>query len=108
MGNYNKNDRYDNQSKNRLKDIVDKHFNTAIIGALAAFENGFGDLWGHFDYEEDLTETQKKNEVIWEKIRQEILDNGNHKKRLALEEIDNHKISWNRYKTEFIINKDRG
>lgn len=102
----NKSNKYEQQCKDRLKKIVDKKFTTAIIGALAAFEDKFGDIWGHFEeYDEDLTESQKKYEKVWEDVRNEILNQGNHQKRVVLEEIDNHDVNWKRYKTDFIIRR---
>ena len=39
--------RYKDNSKRRLLNILKKKFDTTIIGSLAAFEESFGDLWGH-------------------------------------------------------------
>ena len=39
--------KYKDSSKRRLSNILKKKFDTTIIGSLAAFEERFGELWGH-------------------------------------------------------------
>ena len=38
---------YKDNSKRRLLNNIKKKFDTTIIGSLAAFEEKFGELWGH-------------------------------------------------------------
>lgn len=92
--------RYLEASKNRLEKIVETKIRTAFIGALAAFEEKFGSLWGHD--KDDITPEQEEMYNIWEDARTQILNNGNNQIRAAKQEIENHVIKWNRYKYEFI------
>lgn len=95
--------RYLEQSKNRLEKIVSTKMKTSFIGALAVFEKNFGYLWGHGIAEEDLTEEQLEMLELWEDIRTEVLNNGNTQLRAAKNEISNHVIKWKRYQTNFIV-----
>ena len=42
-----------------------KKFDTTIIGSLAAFEERFGDLWGHGLSMNDLDEDQRYWRDVW-------------------------------------------
>ena len=95
---------YRDNSKKRLINNVDKKFKTTMIGSLAVFEKYFGALWGHGD--SSLTEEQKHFRQLWEDTRTDILNNGNTQMRIAQEEIAQYTMTWNRYKTEFIVTKD--
>mgnify|MGYP001285604283 FL=1 len=95
---------YRDNSKKRLINNVDKKFKTTMIGSLAVFEKYFGALWGHGD--SSLTEEQKHFRQLWEDARTDILNNGNTQMRIAQEEIAQYTMTWNRYKTEFIVTKD--
>jgi len=94
---------YRENSKRRLLATLDKKFNTTMIGALARFEEEFGELWGHKS--EDITAEQAKYRERWQAVRDAVLDNGNKQRRAAQEEIAQYTMSWNKYKTEFIIKK---
>ena len=95
---------YKENSKKRLINNIDKKFKTTMIGSLAVFEKYFGSLWGHG--EPSLTEEQKHFRELWEEARTDILNNGNTQMRIAQEEIAQYSMTWNRYKTEFIIKKE--
>lgn len=95
---------YKENSKKRLINNIDKKFKTTMIGSLAVFEKYFGELWGHGN--SNLTEEQKRYRQLWEEARTDILNNGNTQMRIAQEEIAQYTMTWNRYKTEFIIKKD--
>ena len=96
-----KDDRYKDNSKRRLLNTVKKKFDTTIIGALAAFEEQFGELWGHGIPEERLDEDQIYWKEAWMEARAKILDNGNANLRAAQNEISQYTLSWNRYVTNF-------
>ena len=98
-------EKFQNNSKNRLITNIKKKFNTTMIGALAAFEEEFGEIWGDGLDIEDLSRDQMDERERWEKVRSRVLDNGNDQSRSATEEISNHTISWNRYTTKFIVKK---
>ena len=95
------NEKYQDSSKRRLSNIVKKKFNTTIIGSLAAFEDQFGDLWGHGLPVSDLDEDQRYWRDIWMDTRAKVLDNGNSNLRAAESEISQYTLSWNRYVSKF-------
>ena len=97
--------RYKDNSKRRLSNILKKKFDTTIIGSLAAFEETFGELWGHGLSVEDLDEDQRYWRELWMETRSKVLDNGNANLRAAQNEISQYTLSWNRYVTNF--NNDR-
>ncbi len=101
-----KNDiKYKENSKKRFIKILEKKFQTTMIGALARFEESFGEMWGHgLDYDE-LNTIEKKYSDIWEMVRTDILNNGNAQLRATLNELDQYDLHWNRYQTDFIIRK---
>ena len=97
------NERYKENSKKRLLNILKKKFDTTIIGSLAAFEENFGHIWGHNLPEDELTEDQLMYRDIWEATRTQILDNGNLNSRSSQSEVSQYTLSWNRYVTNFTI-----
>jgi len=94
-------EKFKQNSKERLIKIVGKHCTTAMIGTLARLEETLGDVWGHG--ESNLTEEQEYMQHVWSELREDILDHCNGQKRAIVEEINQHTITWNRYKTEFIV-----
>lgn len=90
-------------SKQRLKKIVGKNFQTVMIGAIAAFEDGFGYLWGNGLHYNELTDEQKEFREIWEDVRNRVLDLGHQKKNGSLEEISHHTITWDLYQTTILL-----
>ena len=100
--------KYKESSKRRLSNILKKKFDTTIIGSLAAFEERFGDLWGHGLQINDLDEDQRYWREMWMETRSKVLDNGNANLRAAQNEISQYTFSWNRYVTNFNAdNRDR-
>ena len=97
---------YKDNSKRRLMNIIKKKFDTTIIGSLAAFEERFGDLWGHGLPLEDLDEDQRYWREQWMETRFKVLDNGNSNLRAAQNEASQYTISWNRYVTNFYRNDE--
>jgi len=93
--------RYKDSSKRRYLNILKKKFNTTIIGSLAAFEETFGELWGHGLSIDDLDEDQRYWREVWMQTRSKVLDNGNSNLRAAENEISQYTLSWNRYVTNF-------
>lgn len=78
---------YRQQSKDRLKKIIDKKIETTMIGSWVAVENKLKELVE--DYPE-LNDT-------YNELRQTILDLGNQQRRNAATEIDQYDVFWNRY-----------
>lgn len=96
-------EKYKENSKKRLMTNIDKKFQTTMIGSLAQFEEFFGNLWGHGLPLDRLSSTQVENRKIWEEVRTNILNNGNNQARAARDEIAQYTMTWNRYRTEFIV-----
>ena len=94
-------DKYKEGSKRRLSNILKKKFDTTIIGSLAAFEERFGELWGHGLPMNDLDEDQRYWRELWMETRSKVLDNGNANLRAAQNEVSQYTLSWNRYITKF-------
>jgi len=92
-----KEDRYLEQSRKRLDKIVTTKLRTSFIGALAAFEEEFGFLWGHNLDEDELTPEQLNMRELWNNVRTNVLNNGNTQLRAVRTEIANHVIKWNRH-----------
>ena len=101
-----KDETYKENSKRRLLNNLKKKFDTTIIGSLAAFEEKFGDLWGHGLAMNDLDEDQRYWRDVWMETRSKVLDNGNSNLRAAQNEIAQYTLSWNRYVTNFYRNNE--
>ena len=98
---------YNEFSKKRLLNNIEKKFNTTIIGSLSAFEDQLGFLWGHGIPYNQLNSEQKRLRNAWKNVRTRILDLGNSNLRAAQSEIAQYSLHWNRYVMNFkIFNKD--
>lgn len=94
-------ERYQEQSRKRLDNIISKKIRTTFIGAIAAFEEEFGFLWGKD--KNGRTEEEQQMYDLWQQARTKILNHGNAQLRGAQNEIANNQISWNRYTTFFQV-----
>jgi hypothetical protein len=101
-----KEESYKDNSKRRLLNNLKKKFDTTIIGSLAAFEDRFGELWGHGLPIGELDEDQLYWREVWADTRSKILDNGNANLRAAQNEIAQYTLSWNRYVTQFNLDRN--
>lgn len=71
------------------QDLLTKRFQTTMIGALFEFEKHFGHLWGQNKYDDELlTDQEEHYRIIWEDVRNQILNNGNHQLRKCLVDMD--------------------
>lgn len=95
--------RYLDQSRKRLDKIVTTKMRTAFIGALAAFEDEFGFLWGQDSPEEELTKEQAEMRELWIRARTNVLNNGNTQLRAVRNEIANQTVKWNRHHIDFVV-----
>ena len=95
-------------AKKKLMDLVNKKFKTTMIGAIASFEEAFGQLWGHGLQDQDLDEDQQYWRGIWEDVRDEILNKGNAQARAAQEELSVHDVTYKGYRTDFLIRTRQG
>jgi hypothetical protein len=99
-------DRYALHSKKRFIKTMSTKFKTTMIGALAAFEEDFGYLWGHGKQEDELTLEEKKCRELWNETRTAILNKGNNQLRATIDELSHYTLKWEKYQTQFIINKE--
>ena len=96
-------EKFQNNSRNRLMDAIKKKFDTTMIGALAAFEEEFGELWGDGLGIDQLTLDQLEERERWDRVRSKVLDNGNNQSRSAAEEISHYTVTFNKYVTKFVV-----
>ena len=75
----------------KLAFLISQKIKTAFIGALASFENHFGELWGHNKIK--LSEEEKRVRDIWSKTRKEVLDKGNEQIKKMRADLSNFDIS---------------
>lgn len=68
--------------KQQLLYNIDKRFKTTMIGSLAHFEKGFSHLWQEGD-----EDRKRYYYELWQDIRDEVLNNGNHQARSATKEL---------------------
>jgi len=87
MSNFSNSPAYKAKSKQRLKRIMKKKIQTTMIGAISSIESLFGFLW---DKDEPNSE---KMEELFQNLRSEILDRGNHQIRNVDTEIDLYDVS---------------
>jgi succinate dehydrogenase/fumarate reductase flavoprotein subunit len=92
-----KEEKYLEDSKKRLNNICEKKIKTAFIGAIAAFEEYFGKLWGINKELKELSKDEQKYNKLWEQVRIKILNNGNNQLRALKNELEQYTIKWNRY-----------
>lgn len=98
--------RYTEDSRKRLDSIISKKMNTTFIGAISAFEKGFGFLWGQNKKPQERTEEEQRLYEIWKQVRDDILNNGNHQLRALKNELQNHNVSLNRHKITIVAKDD--
>ncbi len=95
-----KQEKFAERSKEKLISVIDKKFKTTFIGALSCIESEIGFLWGHGKELNELTENEKKWAVVWERIRTNILNNGNNQARAVTNELQQYAINWQGYYTK--------
>ena len=93
-------------SKKQLIRHVTKKFKTCMIGAIARCEDTMGHLWGHGKPLDELSTEEREWKDKWDRLRDDILNNGNNQLRAALDEISQYDVKWEKFQTEFIIKKD--
>lgn len=97
----NKDSKYKEDSRERLKKISVTKIKTTMIGALSAIEKRLGFLWGLDEDGKDsghpLSPEEQHLKDIYDELRSEILDIGNNQIRNLSTEISQYDVSWNRY-----------
>lgn len=79
----------------QLSLLLEKRFQTTMIGSLARIEDYLGFVWGHD--KEMISIEQSDNRQIWQDLREDILDHCNYQMRAALTDLrkavetDDHK-----------------
>lgn len=124
------------QSQERLKKIVSKKHETTIIGTLDRIEKVLGFLWGdtkhlvnaaEFDNNKriDVYNTIKEIEdiisglspdegrelmirfkLLWQVLRESILNHGNDNKRDCEKEISMYDVSWRKYTIKMPVKRN--
>lgn len=94
-------EKYKAQSKKRFFKIAEKKIKTSFIGALDQFEREFGYVWGH--KVEHPTVEQEEMREIWEKVRNNILNNGHNQIRNLETEMEYYTMEWDRYQYDLPV-----
>lgn len=87
---------------NNIEHILRKKIETTMIGALARFEDGFGDIWGYDT--DNPSQEQIRNRIIWDRIRNDILDHGNNQLRKGISELKGQKDDKVKYSYYYKFN----
>lgn len=90
-------EKYKEDSKDRLGKIIKKKIETTMIGAISSIEENFGFLWNNEDGS-DLSPEQIEMKENFMKVRSEILDKGNNQSRNIDVELNNYNIEWKKFK----------
>lgn len=88
--------KYLDSSRERLKVILEKKIKTTMVGDLSTLEKYFGFLWGHNE-DRPLNEEELHMKELFERARKEILDRGNSQIKNMQTEVDQYDVKWNRY-----------
>lgn len=89
--------RYEERSRTNLHKVIKKKFNNTFIGDLSKFEKHFGALWGYGKDEMERTPEESAWHEVWQRCRNEVLNNGNHQLRAVETELNQYSVCWNRY-----------
>jgi hypothetical protein len=93
--------KYKQDSKDRLSKILKKKIQTTMIGALSTIEEKFGFLWNSEG--EPNNDQQKAMKELYNKVRSEILDRGNNQARNIDAELAQYEIEWMRYQIKMPV-----
>lgn len=86
--------KFADNSKIRLKNNIAGKLRTVMIGAIARFEENFGQFWGHG--QDQVTPEQEVLREVWTETRKQILDAGNHQIRKLTEDMSEFNVEWNK------------
>lgn len=87
------------RDKQKLRRGVNISIRTAMVGAIAAFEENFGYLWGHG--KEKLTEGELEWLEIWQQTRTQIFDKGNKCLQAANNQLNHFNVQEQRFYQDF-------
>ena len=94
-------ERYKQESKDKLSKTLKKKIQTTMIGALSSIEENFSFLWETPDGK--LTKDQEIIKDVYQKIRSEILDKGNNQARNIDAELAQYDVEWLRYSIQMPV-----
>lgn len=97
-------DRYKQDSRDRLSKILKKKVETTMIGALSSIEDHFAFLWST---DGDMSPEQKIMYDTFQKVRSEILDKGNTQSRNIDAELAQYEIKWLRYQANIPVKTNK-
>tara|TARA_Y100000766_G_scaffold272149_1_gene271658 strand:- start:235 stop:549 length:315 start_codon:yes stop_codon:yes gene_type:complete len=93
---------YKQKSAERLKRVMKKKVQTTMIGAISSVENLFDFLW------EEQSEQSEKMRELFNALRSEILDKGNHQIRNIDTEIEMYDISLKTHTVKLPVRQTGG
>ena len=93
--------KYKSDSRDRLASICKKKITTTMVGALDSIERHFGFLWD--EQSDGDPEASKMMKDLYDKVREEILDNGNNQSRNLAIEIEQYEVQWLRYQMQLPV-----
>ena len=93
---------YKQKSAERLKRVMKKKVQTTMIGAISSVENLFDFLW------EEQSEQSEKMKELFNALRSEILDKGNHQIRNIDTEIEMYDISLKTHTVKLPVRQTGG
>jgi len=100
-------DKFKQDSRDRLSKILKKKVETTMIGALSSIEDHFAFLWTSKDG--GISPEQKIMYDTFQKVRSEILDKGNTQSRNVDAELAQYEVKWLRYQTSMpVISRKTG
>jgi hypothetical protein len=91
-------------SRKRLFDICKKKIQTTMIGALDTIEKKLGQFWTPEDGDRPTNE-QLAVKMVYDEVRREILDRGNHQIRNLETELAQYEVEWKRYTLQLPVIK---
>ena len=93
--------KYQSDSRDRLNSICKKKITTTMVGALDSIERHFGFLWE--EQSDGDPEAARIMKELYEKVREEILDNGNNQSRNLTIELEQYEVRWMRYQMQLPV-----
>ena len=100
-------DKFKQDSRDRLSKILKKKVETTMIGALSSLEDHFAFLWTSKDG--GMSPEQKIMYDTFQKVISEILDKGNTQSRNVDAELSQYDVKWLRYQTSMpVISRNIG
>ncbi len=93
---------YKQKSADRLRRTMKKKVQTTMIGAISSVENLFGFLW------EEESEHSEKMRELFNTLRSEVLDKGNHQIRNVDAEMDMYEVILKTHHTKLPVRQIGG